>query len=148
MLTEAVAEVSVTAETAFIGNLDNTLFRLLDKPAGGTIQTQLKDVAGQFHIFAALGECGTDTFLRQLEAVHDSLTLELGIKEQPLADNDIVEILEQLPAERNRYIRQWEEAGITPRNAAQSQALLQLHNEYCSNHNCLNCQIGYKIITH
>ena len=47
MLTEAVAEVSVTAETAFIGNLDNTLFRLLDKPAGGTIQTQLKDVAGQ-----------------------------------------------------------------------------------------------------
>lgn len=59
-----------------------------------------------------------------------------------------VEILEQLPAERNRYIRQWEEAGITPRNAAQSQALLQLHNEYCSNHNCLNCQIGYKIITH
>lgn len=57
-----------------------------------------------------------------------------------------VSILEQLRPETNNIIRQWAAAGIRPENAAQSQALLQLFNDYCQQHNCLNCQIGYKII--
>lgn len=59
-----------------------------------------------------------------------------------------VSILQQLPPEKNRIIRQWQAAGVKALNADQSQALLQLYNEHCASHDCLHCQIGYKIITH
>ncbi len=59
-----------------------------------------------------------------------------------------VDILQQLKPENNQIIRQWKSAGITAKNADQSQALLQLFNNYCSQHKCLNCQIGYKILVH
>ena len=57
-----------------------------------------------------------------------------------------IELLEQLPPEGNRIIRLWKQVGITAENAAQSQALIQLYNEHCSQHDCLHCQLGYKII--
>ena len=59
-----------------------------------------------------------------------------------------VSILQQLPPEKNRILRQWQAAGVKALNADQSQALLQLYNEHCASHDCLHCQIGYKIITH
>jgi hypothetical protein len=58
-----------------------------------------------------------------------------------------VDLLQQLPPESNSQLRLWQSVGISPNSAAQSQALLQLHQHYCQQHNCLNCQIGYKIIT-
>ena len=42
------------------------------------------------------GEYGTDTLLRQLEAVDDGLTLEIGIEEKFFLHNDLVDIFEQL----------------------------------------------------
>jgi hypothetical protein len=57
-----------------------------------------------------------------------------------------VEFLEALPPESNRIIRQWKEAGISAKNAAQSQALLQLHKVYCSPKRCLDCRIGNQLI--
>ena len=59
-----------------------------------------------------------------------------------------VNLLQQLRPEANATIRLWASAGIKADNAARSQAPLQLYNEHCSNHDCLHCQIGYKIITH
>jgi len=59
-----------------------------------------------------------------------------------------VSILQQLKSENNHIIRQWESVGIKACNAADSQGLLQLYNTYCRQHDCLHCQIGYKIITH
>lgn len=58
-----------------------------------------------------------------------------------------VDILQQLPSEDNRIVRQWDSVGIKADNAAQSQAVIQLYNNYCNHHDCLHCQIGYKIIT-
>ncbi len=58
-----------------------------------------------------------------------------------------IDILQQLPSENNHIIRQWSGLGIKADSAAQSQALIQLYNNYCSQHDCLHCQIGYKIIT-
>lgn len=57
-----------------------------------------------------------------------------------------VSLLQQLPAEENAIIRQFQAAGIAPDNAAQSQALLQLKNCYCSGRQCLHCSIGHSII--
>ncbi len=55
-------------------------------------------------------------------------------------------LLQQLPAEDNNIIRRFAPAGLVPENAAQSQALIQLYNNYCSCHRCLDCRIGHSII--
>lgn len=51
--------------------------------------------------------------------------------------------LEQLEAEDNRIVRQWNEAGLPVRTAADSQALVQLQTAYCERRDCLRCRIGY-----
>lgn len=52
------------------------------------------------------------------------------------------EILSELEAESNHIIKKWAKFGIKPRNALESQALIQLHNNYCKQKRCLDCQIG------
>lgn len=55
-------------------------------------------------------------------------------------------LLERLPAEDNRYMRAWGDAGIGPRNAFESQALLQLATEYCAHRRCADCPVGRRIL--
>ncbi|MBP5341468.1 MAG: DUF2851 family protein [Bacteroidales bacterium] len=55
-------------------------------------------------------------------------------------------LLAQLPAEKNVVIRRWNAAGVTPRNAAESQALLQLSGNYCNRRQCLECRIGFHLL--
>ena len=57
-------------------------------------------------------------------------------------------LLAQIAAEDNAVIRRWQAVGVNPANAAQSQALLQLSNAYCSNRRCLECRIGYHLLKH
>ena len=51
--------------------------------------------------------------------------------------------LEALPAEDNTYIRLWKECGVEARNAADTQALIQLQHRYCERKDCLRCRFGY-----
>jgi hypothetical protein len=53
--------------------------------------------------------------------------------------------LEELPAERNRVMKNWSEHGVVPRSALQSQALLQVHREYCLPRRCLHCKLGNEV---
>ena len=55
-------------------------------------------------------------------------------------------LLERLPAEENRYMRLWAAAGAAPRNAFESQALLQLATEYCAAERCAECPVGRRIL--
>ncbi len=57
-----------------------------------------------------------------------------------------LQLLQSLPPENNNIIREWKRLGHTPKDAAQSQALLQLFHHYCSERQCLNCAIGNHII--
>lgn len=57
-----------------------------------------------------------------------------------------LECLEQLPAEHNHIIEDWENVGITSVSAADTQALLQLTRAYCEPHNCLRCRFGYEFL--
>ncbi len=50
--------------------------------------------------------------------------------------------LEETEAEKNGIISRWEQIGLRVRNAYDTQALLQLKNEYCDKKRCLNCAIG------
>ena len=55
-------------------------------------------------------------------------------------------LMEQLPAEKNAIVQEYESAGIVAGNAFRSQALLQLNKNYCTQKKCLNCVIGIKIL--
>lgn len=56
-----------------------------------------------------------------------------------------IQLMEQIPAEDNTVIRQWKVLGQQVRNAADSQALLHLYQNYCQHHECVNCEVGYRI---
>lgn len=55
-------------------------------------------------------------------------------------------LLESVKAEQNHIIDYWIEAKWKPQNAMQSQAMIQLYNEYCDKKQCLNCAIGLQIL--
>jgi len=57
-----------------------------------------------------------------------------------------LDLLEKVKAENNVIIREWKKLGMTAKSAFDTQALLQLKNEYCNNFKCLNCQIGQTIL--
>ena len=59
---------------------------------------------------------------------------------------EALQLLEEVPAERNNIISLWEETGWKAANAAQTQSLLQLYNNYCSAKRCLECSVGLSII--
>lgn len=55
---------------------------------------------------------------------------------------------EQLPGEKNAITRLFLSLGLTSKNAADTQAFIQLKNEYCTTLNCLKCSIGYQSLLH
>lgn len=57
-----------------------------------------------------------------------------------------IELLQKLKSEKNSTIKKWQTIGIKAKTAADSQALLQLKNEYCLPKKCLTCSIGYGLI--
>lgn len=57
-----------------------------------------------------------------------------------------INLLQSLPAENNKIIREWKGNGVLANDAAQSQALLQLFHQYCSTKNCLNCAVGNRLV--
>ena len=55
-------------------------------------------------------------------------------------------LLENVPAEKNNITSIWSNDGWVAANAAQSQTQIQLYNNYCTQHRCLECTIGLNII--
>lgn len=66
-------------------------------------------------------------------------------QEEKLMDKALF-FLENIKSESNSIISKWEELDVISSNAMQSQALLELKNNYCSQKKCLNCNIGNKIL--
>jgi len=56
------------------------------------------------------------------------------------------DFLEQMKAERNHIISMWQECGLEVQTAGDSQALIQLKNEYCNKKDCLRCRFGYEYL--
>jgi hypothetical protein len=67
------------------------------------------------------------------------------VDEQHLIDRSL-SILEQLPAEDNKITRTWRDLGIQNNNAFDSQALIELFNNYCQKKSCLQCTIGATLV--
>ncbi|MDR2011347.1 MAG: DUF2851 family protein [Bacteroidales bacterium] len=54
--------------------------------------------------------------------------------------------LNNIKPENNKNVRVWKKLGIIPDTAFESQALIQLKNNYCDMKKCLDCNIGYEIM--
>lgn len=62
-----------------------------------------------------------------------------------LRDNAL-SLLETLPPEDNRYMRLWRAEGVRPRDAFESQSLLQLLTEHCAKRGCHTCLIARRLL--
>ena len=60
-------------------------------------------------------------------------------------DDAAIAMMENIAAEDNTVIRQWRMLGQRISTAADSQALLHLYQNYCQHHECVNCDVGYRI---
>lgn len=57
-----------------------------------------------------------------------------------------VMILQSLPAEYNAITRYWKKLGIQVKSAFDSQAVIELFNNFCSKKKCLSCNIGATLV--
>lgn len=73
------------------------------------------------------------------------LAYSLKMQKEELYEQAI-NLLERMKPEDNRYIRLWRAQGLRPRDAAQTQALLQLSTAYCASARCRECPIGSRIL--
>lgn len=58
------------------------------------------------------------------------------------------QLLEDIPAENNRVIREWKKLHVVAQHAGDSQALLQLRRFHCDQQKCLTCAIGVWLLQH
>ena len=57
-----------------------------------------------------------------------------------------VNLLYEIPVEKNNIIIKWQRLGISCTNSFDTQALIHLKKEYCDKRKCLNCMIGNNLI--
>lgn len=57
-----------------------------------------------------------------------------------------IKLLEDLPPEKNNITNGFAEIGYQSTNAATSQAIIELKNEYCTHKKCLNCALCAQIL--
>jgi len=60
--------------------------------------------------------------------------------------NHSLKLLEHLPNENNKIVEEFTTLGVKIQTAFESQALLELKNNYCLKKRCLHCAVGNKIL--
>ena len=63
-----------------------------------------------------------------------------------LNEESLVALIQQIPSEKNAIIAMFSELHIKSRNALESQALIELKNNYCTKKRCLHCAIGNELL--
>jgi hypothetical protein len=86
-------------------------------------------------------------FLLLLNAIIPTIFVYGKIRNSSDFKDKALTYLESLPPEKNSIIKKWIRIGMPARNAFETQALLELRNEYCEVRKCLSCAIGSKLIS-
>lgn len=60
--------------------------------------------------------------------------------------DEIIDIASEIASENNNIVNKFNSIKSMAKNAFQSQALLELKNEYCDKNRCLHCAIGNRIV--
>lgn len=66
--------------------------------------------------------------------------------EQRFVDRAL-EIIQHIPAEENAIVKRWNTQKISAKSAGDSQALIEIFNNYCLKKRCLECNIGFSILS-
>lgn len=57
-----------------------------------------------------------------------------------------IELLQALPAEKNKILHSWSALGWSVKNAFDTQGLIELYNSFCTPRQCLQCGIGISLL--
>jgi hypothetical protein len=92
----------------------------------------------------SLGDASVENIL--INTVVPLLVAYSQAKDEQLYIDRAVDILQHISPEENAIIKQWTSLGVKCKSSFDSQALLELHNNFCLRHKCLECNIGSSLI--
>lgn len=67
-------------------------------------------------------------------------------KDQESLKEKSIQLLLSVSSEKNSITKKWSETGLKIKSAFDSQALIEIYNQYCLKKRCLDCSIGIEII--
>ncbi len=136
-----IARIAILAE--LITKMDGLLARVIENPTIENIYGSFATGKNRSDTLLPAGRLGHQSIeLLTVNAVVPSLFLYGRSRGKESLCDRAIELLNTLPPERNHIIRQWATWGIKAENAADSQALLELKNNYCERHDCLRCALS------
>lgn len=98
----------------------------------------------QDHEIATLGDASIDNLI--INSVVPLLVAYGKSKNNLVHVHRAMDILQSLHAESNMITKRWKDLGLQIRSAFDSQAAVQLYNNFCVKRRCLDCTIGVSII--
>lgn len=81
-----------------------------------------------------------------INAVAPMLVAYGKAKDETIYIERAVHLLQQLPGESNKITRLWDELGLKMKTAFDSQAGIELYNNFCKKRQCLNCSVGVALL--
>jgi hypothetical protein len=90
----------------------------------------------------------TKEFLNKIiiNAISPLLFSYSEVKNESFYKQRAMDILDQLPAEKNKITTRLQTLGFSNSNGFESQAVLEMYSNYCQVKNCLNCGIANKLL--
>ncbi|HEY1038051.1 MAG TPA: DUF2851 family protein [Bacteroidia bacterium] len=92
-----------------------------------------------------IGETATANIL--INTVAPLLFTYGRIKQDEKYTEKAIDLLNDLEPENNKITREYSQAGLIPKNAAESQGMLNLNKNYSLKSGCLKCSIGNSLLT-
>ncbi|GGW22805.1 hypothetical protein GCM10007383_03300 [Arenibacter certesii] len=80
--------------------------------------------------------------------INTILPIKMGYSKHMGRDvsEEVVQIISEVKAESNNVINNFKELNVSLPSALESQATLQLYNEYCIKNKCLQCVVGHGLL--
>ncbi len=90
----------------------------------------------------------TNSFI-DLLLINTIIPIKFSYSKQIAKPNEeaILKLILEIASEKNSIVKKFNELKAVSKSALESQALIQLKNEYCNKNKCLQCAIGSSILT-
>jgi len=92
----------------------------------------------------AMGDGSIDVIL--INTVLPFLFYYGGIRSLDAVRDQSLDLLQSIKPEKNKIIQNWQKIGVDTTSALDTQALIQLKNNYCTHRKCMDCAIGASLI--
>lgn len=91
-----------------------------------------------------LGKSSVDNLL--INTVVPLLVAYGKMHDDQLIVDRAVELMQHVPAEKNKITRQWLDLGCKIKSAFDSQGYIELYNNFCLKRRCLDCSVGSSLV--